>query len=469
MVVFQDAQGLLFYPPERIAAFTLTFPRRWRVVACDGTVGYCPCPPAGPWVDLGESLVTPQFLTPEGLDPAGWVHIAAELAPVVFEPAPAGVDLPCAAEAIWGWRKGEWLTDQGVVPSNLPVEEVLRRHPDMRLARRGFCFNRRRLRRLTRAPGGDVELVFDNLERQRVRFEGLDLLKQALGLENLFHLGDPALWTYHLRDFPFELSACDGPRLRELFANARELIANFLWQAIYYRRLGLDMNYGTQIRGFWYLPLCPALFRAGFITRRDKEAARLLYEEVLGKLVGEDALFDFSDLGFEEDQAHFRHYGSSPVVLMVEKESLLGNVKGLLDLGISALCTGGTPRLIGSEYFAKGLLRVHSGPVVVIAYVDYDPGGWWAARTLVSHLRRFGVDCVLKPLFLVRPERFSAEELSLYTLPLDEDDPRAQGWFQDTGGIGGERRVIHANWLRPAERVRAALVEMLADLDLGRG
>ena len=453
MVVFQDGQGLVFYPPCQIAAVTPTFPGRWRVVACDGTVGYCWKAPEGPWVPLGESRVAPQFLV-DGMDSGGWDHGSSSLEPVIFEP-PAGDD------SIWAWRKGEWLTDSGPVAADIPEEEVLRRHPEMRLARGGFYFNRRRLRRLLRASGSDVTLVFDNGEQQLVRFEGLDVLRESLGLDDLFCLGNPDLWTYHVRDFPFELNACDGDRLRQLFPELRELIANFLWQAIAYRRLGLDLDYGTQIRGFWYHPLSPAVFRAGFITRRDKEAARLIYEELLGKLIGEQRLFDYSDLGFEEEQAHFRHYGSLPVVLMVEKESLLKRVAGVLDLGVCVVCTGGTPRLISSEYFAKGLLRVHSGPVLVIAYVDYDPGGWWAARTLVKHLRRFGVECALEPRYLVSPERFTAQELGLYTMPLDEDDPRAEGWFAETGGIGGERRVIYANSLRPAERVRAALVEML--------
>ena len=461
MVVFQDSQGLLFYPPEKIAALTPTYPGRWRVVACDGTVGYCLDLPEGPWVALGESRVAPQWLSHEGLDPAGFGHGPVELEPVSFEGGPEGVDLPCAAEAIWAWREGMWLTDQGALPGPGSLEEVLLRHPEMRRARPGFCFHRRRLRRLLRSSGSDVALVFDNGQEQLVRYEGLAVLKESLGLENLFSLGRPELWTYNLRDFPFELSGCDGERLRQLFPDLRELIANFLWQALYYRRLGLDMDYGTQIRGFWYLPLCPALFRAGFITRRDKESARLVYEELLGKLIGEERLFDYSDLGFEEEGTHFRHYGPLPVVLMVEKESLLKSAEGLLDLGICVHCTGGTPRLIGSEYFAKGLLRVHSGPVRVIALVDYDPGGWWAAHTLVRHLRRFGLDCPEKPLFVVQPHRFKAEELSLFSLPLDEDDPRAEGWFAETGGIGGERRMIHANWLRPAGRVRAAVEELL--------
>jgi len=459
MVVFQDAQGLVFYPACQIASLTPTFPGRWRVVACDGTVGYCWGLPEGPWVRLGESRVAPQFLTLEGMDAGGWGHGACALEPVTFEPA-------AGDESIWAWRKGEWLTDQGPVAADLSEEEVLRLHPDMRLARRGFCFNVRRLRRLLRAPGSDVVLVFDNGERQRVRFEGLDVLRSALGLEDLFCLGNPALWTYGLRDFPFELNACDGDRLRALFPDLRELIGNFLWQAIAYRRQGLDLEYGSQIRGYWYFPLCPAVFRAGFVTRRDKEQARLIYEEMLGKLIGEERLFDYSDLGFEEEEVHFRHYGSLPVVLMVEKKSLVKRVEVLLDLGVCALCTGGTPRLISSEYFAKGLLRVHSGPIVVIAYVDYDPGGWWAARTLVSQLRRFGVECELEPRYLVEPGRFTPEELGLYAMPLDEDDPRADGWFAETGGIGGERRVIYANSLRPAERVRAALVEMLGQCNL---
>lgn len=468
MVVIQDAQGLLFYPPCQIAAWTPTFPAgRWRVVARDGTVGYTWTPPQGPWVELESSRVAPQFLTSQGTDPAHWEHGPHQLDPVVFESAPVGLDLPCASESIWGWRKGEWLTDQGPLPADLSVQEVLRCHPEMRLARRGFCFNLRRLRRLLRATGSDVRLVFDNGEQQTIPFEGLALLREALGLENLFGLGNQALWTYQLRDFPFELNACDGDQLRQLFPSLRELIANFLWQVIYYRRLGQEMDYELQIRGFWY-SLSPAIFRAGFITRRSKEQARLIYEDLLGKLIGEDRLFDYSDLGFEEEKAHFRHFGPLPVVLMVEKESLLKRVQAVLDLGVCALCTGGTPRLISSEYFAKALLRHHTGPITVIAYVDYDPGGWWAARTLVNHLRRFGVDCVLKPIYLVHPARFTAQELALYTLPLDEDDPRADGWFAETNGIAGQRRILYANSLRPAARVRAALLEILTQEPYGQ-
>ena len=466
MVVFQDCDGLVFYPAERIASVTPTFPGRWRVVAHDGTVGYRPDLPAGPWVALGASRVAPQWLQRAAdrlLDPGGFDHPKEQLEPVDFPEAAQGSDLPCPAENIWAWQKGQWLTDQGAVEAALSAAEVLRRHPDMRAAKRGLFFNRRRLRRLLRASGGDVALVYDNGEQHGVAFEGLATLKDSLELAHLFTLQpySPALWTYQMRDFPFELNACDGPKLRQLFPTLRELIANFLWQAIYYRRLGRDMDYGTQIRGFWYTPLWPALARAGFITRRDKESARLVYEELLTKLIGEERLFDYSDLGFEEEGTHFRRYGPLPVVLMVEKESLLKTVEHLLDLGICATCTGGTPRLISSEHFAKGLLAHHSGPVIVIAFVDHDPGGRWAARTLVSHLRKFGVDCAETPLFLVTPQQFKAEELELYALPLDPDDPRAEGWFSETGGIGGERRIIHANWLRPPERVRSALLELL--------
>lgn len=453
MIVFQDSQGLIFYPPDQIAAFTPTFPNRWRVVAADGTVGYRPDLPPGRWLPLGPSHVVPQRLTPEGTDPAGWNHGPHNLPSIPFEPV-ADLD-------VWAWSKGQWLTDAGLVPADLPVEVVLRNHPDMRLARRDFCFNRRRLRRLLRAPGSDVLMLFDNGQQQKIRFEGLSLLKEALQLDNLFSLSSSHLWTYNLRDFPFELNLCEGPQLRELFPEIRELIANFLWQAIYYNRLGQTMNYGTQIRDFWYNPLCAALFRSAFVTRRDKEAARLIYEEVLGKLIGDDRLFDYSDLGFEEETTHFRHYGSLPVVLMIEKEGLVKNVQGLLDLGICAVCTGGTPRLIASEFFAKGLLKVHTGPIQIIALVDYDPGGWWAARTLAKHLRLFGIDCTATPLYLVHPDRFTPQELGLFTLPLEEDDPRAEGWFRETNGIHGQRRIIHANWLRPAHRVRTALTELL--------
>jgi hypothetical protein len=457
MVIFQDELGLVFYPPEQIASLTPAFPDRWRVVASDGSLGYRPNPPDGPWVALGDSRVAPQWLK-DGIDPAGFYLGSESLRPVEFG--------ACQGVPFWAWEKGQWLTDQGAIDSGLSQAEVLATHPEMRLARRGLCFNLRRPRRLLRAKeSGDVLLVYDNGRQHRIAYEGLGQLRESLGLTHLFALEphNPDLWTYHLRDFPFELNLCDGPRLRQLFSNKRQLIANFLWQNIYYRRRGQEMDYGKQIRGFWYMPLYPALFRAGFVTVRDKEKGRLAYEEMLGKMVGEDRLFDYRELGFEEESSHFRHYGPRPVVLMVEKESVLRSLQPLLEeLGICALCTGGTPRLIGSEAFARGLLPLHSR-VRLVAYVDYDPGGWWAARTLLKHLARFGVECQGEPVFVVSPERFSTEELSLYTLPLDEDDPRAEGWFAQTGGIGGQRLTIHANWLRPAARVKAALQQVLSD------
>ena len=217
----------------------------------------------------------------------------------------------------------------------MSLDEVLRQHPEMRVARRGLRFNSWRLRRLLRGEGSNALLVFDNGRQFRVAYEALSQLRDSLELAQLFALEpyNPDLWTYKFGDLPFELNLCDGARLRELFSDMREFIRQFLWQNIYYRRLGLEM---------------------------------------------------------------------------------------------------------GREYFAKALLRVHS-KVRVIALVDYDPGGWWAAQTLVKHLRRLGVECDGEPVFVV-PGR---------------------GWFGRTGGIGGEKLTIHANWLRPPSRVRAVLEELL--------
>lgn len=139
MIVFQDEQGLCFWPEELIAAITPAFPNRLRVVTCDGSLGYCPLPmPEGPWLAAGDSQVQPGWLR-NNTDAAGFDHGPVPSAPLPdYQPEP-----------YWMLEQTEdglfWHDDQAAVPCTLPLEEAQKG-----LIRCGThrYFHPRRLRRL---------------------------------------------------------------------------------------------------------------------------------------------------------------------------------------------------------------------------------------------------------------------------------------------------------------------------------
>lgn len=65
--------------------------------------------------------------------------------------------------------------------------------------------------------------------------------------------------------------------------------------------------------------------------------------------------------------------------------------------------------LIAVDYFARALGKVYTGPVLIIALVDWDPD----------------------PRFLMRPEVVSAEELKLFARPLRLDTPTEATWIRN--------------------------------------
>ncbi|GMU57666.1 MAG: hypothetical protein AMXMBFR33_68120 [Candidatus Xenobia bacterium] len=260
------------------------------------------------------------------------------------------------------------------------------------------------------------------------------------------------------------------------------MIANQIWQTYRYRATGLEPDYGTDHRGFWYIPLVATLARAGLLSQLDLEweppelaepglegaaGLYLLYQTLLGELIGDEALFTFRELGFRDPRPDLRSIGRRrpEVVLVAEKTSLIPFVQRISEeLGISTLILGGLPALVSTEFFASAL-PTGLGRLRVIAYVDFDPGGWIAAESFAGQLRRFGLECT-EPEFVVRPERFTREEIELYSIPIPTPTPQIEGkvraWLARSGGIEGEARVLHADRLRPVERVLEAVREILA-------
>ena len=126
-------------------------------------------------------------------------------------------------------------------------------------------------------------------------------------------------------------------------------------------------------------------------------------------------------------------------------------------LGISLFVSGGVSGLMAAEFFAKDLRRVYTGPVFVIALVDWDPGGATTAHSLVAQLARYDYPPRANPAFLLRPELFTPQEIELFSRALHATDPREAGrianWVKTTGGIHGQARGIRADCLHPLERL----------------
>jgi hypothetical protein len=453
VLIFQDDQSICLWPQQLVASLTPAYPDRVRVVTHDGTVGYRPGGlPEGPWQPLNGSLVHANWLRPvqhQLEDPAGFTYPAASLLPQPpWEPPP-----------YWGYESrpsGPVWRGQNDPPATSPppddwlqVSARLHIHPQ-------------RVRRLLVEARGRLKLLLDNGQKVSLTRQREPHLLRQLGLSDGRNLQPymPALFRIFLREYPYELARAPAHVLSSQFSNPRHLIAQILWQAVSYRRHGIEAGYADTHRGFWYNPVRATLVRSGLW---DENCERL-YAEILGKMIGTDRLFTYQDLGFQDVYAQFREIGSRypDVILFIEKDSLAEIGKQVArTLGLSWLISGGISHLGSSEFFCAALRPLYQGPVRVLVYGDFDPGGRVAGLAFANHLERYQVACPASPQFLVVPQLFSAEELELFARPLSAKNERVDEWLAQTGGINGQPLGIHADWLRPAERVLNAVKALL--------
>lgn len=323
-------------------------------------------------------------------------------------------------------------------------------------------FDPDQLRRI-RFDGDSLWLELVSGERLRVTPQWVGPVRAFLGLDQ-YQPQPECLTRYFVREFPFEIVRAAGDLLRLHFSSPRTLIANLLWQTLERIRQGLP-PYGTTHHGYFYNPLHATLERAGFINEQfTKDAAEELYGRILARMIRDDGLFCYRDLGFKDAFASEREFGTRrpDIVLVIEKDCIAeAGIAAARHCGISWIVTGGIARIVCVEFFCAALQEVYQGPVEVIDFGDFDPGGWVNGHTFVKHLSGYGVLCPRGAQFLTRPELFTQEELELFSRPLSSKDGRVDDWLAETGGIGGQARGIHADWLQPPERVRAALEALL--------
>lgn len=443
----QDEQGLLFWPLHQIASLVPEYRHRLRAVHADGRVAHT----------VGA---TPFVQTLQ--DPAGFPHPGPVTPVPPPEPEAPLPNLPVTARQV-RYLKGQaaqawWHTDLGLLNAGTSAEQAARQHPHLIPAGRGTFLNPDRLERLT-AEGKRFRLTLDTGEELFVSHGARGPLQQGLELESLYTLDeslDP-LYAEGLRDWPYELATASAATLQRDHHDLRQLIANQIWQA--FRQPG---DYGRDHRGFWYVPLAPTLHRAGLLRELPAEDVRahdptyLLYQTVLADLVGRYRLLTYRELGFRDPRPDLRHIGERrpELVVVAEKTSLEDGVLALArEFGVSYVILGGLPSLLSTEFFAAAL---NQPAVRVVSLVDFDPGGWIAADGFCQQLTRYGT-AVTELRHLVTPDRFTAEELELYSAPIDSPTPASAGkvaaWLERSGGIAGEARRMHADHLRPPSRV----------------
>ena len=183
-------------------------------------------------------------------------------------------------------------------------------------------------------------------------------------------------------------------------------------------------------------------------------------------MVDHDRLFDFRHIGFTDKYAAEREIGAQhpQIILLIEKECLAeAGIEMARQLGLSWIVSGGVSRLVSVEFFCAALRQHYTGPVTVLVFGDFDPGGWLNGRVFPEHLARYQTTCNSGPHYLVRPELFTPEELHLFSRPLSQSDGRIDEWMTESGGIHGQPRGIHADWLQPPDRLLPAIQAHLPD------
>lgn len=472
----QDPEGVVMIPFAQVASLTPVKLESVRVVRSDGAVFYRPgALPEGPWVALQDSRVRPEHLRRQGerwLDPAGFGYPYARLEPAPeVEVAPSDALLYVEATEE-GTRT---VSDAGVENSALPLALAVEGREGLVQVARERYVQRHRVAS-TRQHEAKLWVRMDNGEEFRV---GLDYFGRELGWA--LGLTDPGkllpyplgFWKLELRDYPYEIAAAPAAVLKRDFHSPRQLIANVIWQT--FTTPGLA--YGTTFGGFFYLPLQAVLHRAGFLRRAElrkrsaiSDRLKRVFWTTIHLMVWRYRFFSYREFGFEDERPGNRLIGKlrPDLLLVVEKGDQLERFGRRLQrqLGCSLHITGGTPKLLDSEYLALDLKAEGVGEVEVLVYGDFDVGGWGVGSGLVKQLKFLGIGCRRRR-HVVWPQCFSLEELALYSQPIVTSNTsqavRLRNWLRQTGGIAGQARSIHANWLKPYERVLARVEEVLAE------
>jgi len=477
-LIVEGHEHLLFWPVDEVAMLLTEHQGRLTCVAASGEVAHRPgpLPDEPPWIRVSEtSAVHPGHVkSSRGFvtGPGGW-RVPGRLPARRAPQAPASD----ASDVVYARR-----VDGRVVRFTLRGEErgaaTLRAeaaaHPALVPAGTSLV-NPGRIRSIA-SDGRAYAIALDGGHELTITRPAGPRLATFLGLASLDRIaeGNPvhdAMRALGLRDWPAPLMDLSRDQIRSWVADdEKTLTANVVWETYRLRLRGQNPDYGRDQRGFYYLPVIPILNHAGFLSASpawlgyDDPHFKLL-ERVLAELVGERALLEYRDLGFDEPTLETRRLGSHhpEVLLVLEKHSVEREAMEVARrFGVSVVVLGGQPTWILTEALARMLRPAVPGCVRIIAYVDFDPWGWVIIDSIVRQLARYDVTAEVAG-YLVRPSRFTRREIASLAQAIPAPDAatrtKIRDWLRRSGGVHGKGMRLYADFLRDVPRLVQAFRE----------
>jgi len=234
--------------------------------------------------------------------------------------------------------------------------------------------------------------------------------------------------------------------------------------------------YGNTLSGYYYRPLQATLYRGGFMSETQfmakavskKDKLYQLFLRLLHAMVYHHRIFTYEEFGFTDPYPTDRLIGSQRAhqILLVEKGDKIEDYGQQLqsEFGLTLHLLQGMPSLMTTEFFAKELKSRGLHRVEIFFYGDFDVVAWDIGPAFIKQLKFYGIECTRLER-LVLPHCFSPEELELYSRPIDvpnsKMESRLQRWLRDSGGLNGQPRGIHANFLLPYPRIQSRLEQLL--------
>ena len=195
--------------------------------------------------------------------------------------------------------------------------------------------------------------------------------------------------------------------------NVSALVRNILWQTYERIESGEREPFDELIRTFWYTHVKPTLTRAEALSEEADQANEVSDELV--RLVVEEELFDYADIGFrDENEANRTVRTNANVILFAEK---IGHAAFLEEIGdkfqISTIAFGGQPGALTTEYFVSDIKKTGIDlrrSFFLFSIVDYDTSGWIVRDAFIDNLNKFGIHNI-QTVDLVNPDMLTPEEV----------------------------------------------------------
>lgn len=196
--------------------------------------------------------------------------------------------------------------------------------------------------------------------------------------------------------------------------NVSALVRNILWQTHERIQVGEREPFNELIRTFWYTHIKPTLTRADALSDEADQANEVSDELV--RLVVEEELFDYADIGFrDENEANRTVRANANVILFSEK---VGHAAFLEEMGnkfqISTIAFGGQPGALTTEYFVTDIKQTGVDlrrSFFLFSIVDYDTSGWIIRDSFIDNLNKFGIHNI-HTVDLVNPDILTPEEIN---------------------------------------------------------